>query len=83
MSVACPPSTPAARRLSDNVEAHGPHGAAANPNEKRNPTQRRRTAHVGFLNAHHIDDGKAANEVDADVPACQLSGRTAASHLGT
>ena len=28
------------------------------------------TLNVGFLNAHYINDGKLANQVDAGVPAC-------------
>lgn len=34
------------------------------------PTVPGGAANVGFLNAHYINDGKAANVVDAGVPAC-------------
>jgi hypothetical protein len=28
------------------------------------------TVNAGYLNAHYINDGASANQIDSDVPAC-------------
>ena len=39
-------------------------------------------ANVGYLNAHYINDGKAANVVDSGVPQCGTSGSSGGSSGG-